>query len=153
MDLLTLASFNAAYAEAIDSDALEAWPGFFTPACHYAITTLENRRAGLAAGIMYADSRNMLEDRVAALRRANIYERHTYRHIVGLPVLAKADDPACTSRTPFLVVRIMASGETTIFATGSYEDRFAQVDGALLLASRVAVCDSRATDTLLALPL
>ena len=153
MDILTLASFNAAYAEAIDSDTLEAWPGFFTPACHYAITTLENRRAGLAAGIMYADSRNMLEDRVAALRRANIYERHTYRHIIGLPVIGQAGDAVGACRTPFLVARIMASGETTIFATGIYEDRFAQVEGAQLLASRVVVCDSRATDTLLALPI
>lgn len=153
MDILTLAAFNAAYADAIDSDALEAWPTFFTPDCHYSITTLENRREGLAAGIVYADSRSMLEDRVAALRSANIYERHSYRHIVGLPMLGPWGGHLRSCRTPFLVVRVMASGETTIFATGTYEDGFVQVDGAPLLASRVVVCDSQATDTLLALPI
>ncbi|MCC2677290.1 MAG: terephthalate 1,2-dioxygenase, partial [Ramlibacter sp.] len=34
-----------------------------------------------------------------------------------------------------------------------YRDRFARVGGKLLLAERVAVCDSTVTDTLLALPL
>ena len=29
IDLLALCAFNAAYADAIDSDALERWPGFF----------------------------------------------------------------------------------------------------------------------------
>ena len=32
-------------------------------------------------------SRAMLTDRVAALREANIYERQSYRHIVGMPAL------------------------------------------------------------------
>jgi 3-phenylpropionate/cinnamic acid dioxygenase small subunit len=36
---------------------------------------------------IYADSRAMLRDRVTAPRTANIYERQSYRHIVGLPVL------------------------------------------------------------------
>ncbi|RYF33141.1 MAG: terephthalate 1,2-dioxygenase, partial [Comamonadaceae bacterium] len=30
IDLLQLCAFNAAYAQAIDTDALEQWPGFFT---------------------------------------------------------------------------------------------------------------------------
>jgi 3-phenylpropionate/cinnamic acid dioxygenase small subunit len=38
-------------------------------------------RRGYGAGIIYADSRAMLRDRVTALRTANIYERQSYRHI------------------------------------------------------------------------
>ena len=38
-------------------------------------------------------------------------------------------------------------------ATGEYRDRFVRSQGRLLLAERVAVCDSTVTDTLLALPL
>ena len=153
IDLLALCAFNAAYAHAIDSDALEQWPDFFTEDCHYRITHVENEREGLAAGIVYADSRAMLEDRIAALREANIYERQRYRHLLGVPLIEQSSADGAEARTPFLVARIMATGQTEVFATGVYEDRFVLQDGQLRLQSRVAVCDSTVTDTLLALPL
>lgn len=153
IDLLALCAFNAAYAHAIDSDALEQWPAFFTADCHYRITHVENEQEGLAAGIVYADSRAMLEDRIAALREANIYERQRYRHLLGIPLLESAEAGVALARTPFIVVRIMATGQTEVFATGEYSDRFVQQDGKLLLAERVAICDSTVTDTLMALPL
>jgi anthranilate 1,2-dioxygenase small subunit/terephthalate 1,2-dioxygenase oxygenase component beta subunit len=152
-DLIELCTFNAAYADAIDGDALESWPGFFTERCHYRITHVENHREGLPAGIVYADSRAMLEDRVAALREANIYERHRYRHLLGMPYITLCGQAAIEARTPFMVARIMATGQTELFATGAYHDRFVREGGRLLLAERVAVCDSTVTDTLLALPL
>ena len=154
MDLLSLCAFNAAYADAIDSDRLEAWPAFFTADCEYRITHADNERDGLPAGIVWADSRAMLEDRIAALREANIYERQRYRHLLGMPLLRdRDDDAALRADTPFVVVRIMATGESDVFASGVYRDRFVEHDGRLLLAARVAVCDSSVTDTLLALPL
>ena len=153
IDLLTLAAFNARYAHAIDSNALEAWPAFFTQDCHYRITHVENEQEGLAAGIIYADSRAMLEDRIAALREANIYERQRYRHLLGMPMMESADDMTAPARTPFVVVRIRATGQSEVFATGEYRDRFVRCADQLLLAERVAVCDSTVTDTLMALPL
>ena len=152
-DLLSLCGFNAAYANAIDSDALEQWPAFFAEKCMYRITNVENEKEGLPAGIVYADSRAMLEDRIAALREANIYERQRYRHLLGVPLVESANADGAVARTPFLVARIMATGETALFASGEYRDRFTVQGGKLLLAERVAVCDSTVTDTLLALPL
>jgi len=153
VDVLSLCAFNAAYAQAIDSDSLEQWPSFFTERCRYRITNAENEKEGLPAGIVYADSRAMLQDRIAALREANIYERQRYRHLLGVPLIEGADECSARARTPFLVARIMATGETVLFASGEYRDRVERVDGRLLLAERVAVCDSTVTDTLLALPL
>ncbi len=153
IDLLALCAFNAAYAHAIDSDALEQWPGFFTQDCHYRVTHVENEHDGLAAGIIYADSRAMLEDRIAALREANIYERQRYRHLLGVPLLESANADAAQAQTPFIVVRIMATGQTEMFATGVYRDRFVKQDWKLLLAERIATCDSTVTDTLMDLPL
>ncbi len=113
--LLRLAELNAAYAAAIDQDRLDAWPDFFTDDCLYKITSAENHNRGYEAGIIYADTRAMLRDRVAAIRTANIYERQAYRHIVGLPVLGPT---GATAETPFLVARIMRDGRTDLFATG-----------------------------------
>lgn len=153
VDLLAVCAFNARYADVIDSDALERWPDFFTERCEYRITHVENEAEGLPAGIVWADSRAMLQDRVAALREANIYERHRYRHVLGVPLVTEAGPAAAAARTPFMVARIMATGESQLFATGVYVDRFVREGGELLLASRVVVCDSTVTDTLLALPL
>jgi anthranilate 1,2-dioxygenase small subunit/terephthalate 1,2-dioxygenase oxygenase component beta subunit len=47
----------------------------------------------------------------------------------------------------------MATGQSEVFASGEYRDHFVQQDGQLLLAERVAICDSTVTDTLMALPL
>ena len=153
IDLLSIMAFHAAYAQSIDSDQLESWPEFFTADSLYRITHIENEQENLPAGIVWADSRAMLEDRVAALREANIYESQRYRHLIGIPQLLSASAISAEASTPFMVARIMATGETQLFATGLYLDRFVKVNDRLLLAERVAVCDSTVTDTLMALPL
>jgi 3-phenylpropionate/cinnamic acid dioxygenase small subunit len=144
---------NADYARAIDDDRLEDWPGFFADPCLYRITSADNHRRGMEAGLIFADSQGMLRDRVAALREANIYERHGYRHIVGLPALLGEADGAARAETPFLVVRTMRDGRMDLFATGRYLDVLAEAGGALRFRERVVVCDSSRFDTLLALPL
>jgi 3-phenylpropionate/cinnamic acid dioxygenase small subunit len=113
-DLLPrVAALCAEYARAIDDDRLEEWPDFFASPCLYKITSAENHRLGLPAGLIYADSRGMLTDRVTALREANIYERQGYRHLVGLPAILGETDDGVRADTPFLVVRIMATGRWT----------------------------------------
>jgi 3-phenylpropionate/cinnamic acid dioxygenase small subunit len=149
--LFRLAALNTAYANCIDADRLEEWPNFFLESCLYKITTADNHRRGYAAGLVYADSRAMLIDRVAALREANIYERQSYRHIVGLPSLQSGQE--ITAETPFLVVRTMRDGRMDLFAAGLYLDRVRHDAGNLRFAERIVVCDSSRIDTLLAIPL
>src|SRR5262249_19073215 len=127
--LFRVSTLNTEYATCIDADRLEDWPGLFTEQCIYKITTADNHRRGYAAGIVYADSRAMLQDRVAALREANIYERQTYRHIIGMPALRPDDD--ISSETPFLVVRTMRDGRMDLFAAGVYLDRVREDGGRL----------------------
>ena len=144
---------NADYARAIDDDRLEDWPAFFTDECAYKITSADNHRRGLELGVVYADSNGMLRDRVAALREANIYERQSYRHLVGLPAIVGTEGEVTRAETPFLVVRIMRDGTMDIFATGRYLDALVDDGGALRLRERIVVCDSCRIDTLLAIPL
>src|SRR5262249_13582616 len=82
---------QTAYARCIDSGDLEAGPDFFENACIYKITTADTHRQGLEAGLVFANSRAMLVDRITSLREANIYERHSYRHILGQPWIVAED--------------------------------------------------------------
>jgi 3-phenylpropionate/cinnamic acid dioxygenase small subunit len=149
--MLFVASLNSRYAEVIDADRLEEWPDFFVEHCLYKITSADNLRAGHEAGIVYADSRAMLVDRVVALRKANIYERQSYRHIIAMPVILSETDGEIRAETPFIVIRTMRDGRMNLFATGVYRDcintetrRFRE---------RIVVCDSSRFDTLVAIPL
>ena len=67
-----LALLNDRYARCIDEDQLEEWPDFFTQQCLYKITNADNFRRKLEAGLIYANTRGMLQDRVASLRKANV---------------------------------------------------------------------------------
>ena len=148
-----IADFQAAYIRCIDTDQLEAWPEFFVSDCLYSVTTLENHRQGLPAGLIWANSQAMLRDRVSALRHANIYERQSYRHIIGQTSIVSGTEDALRTETPFMVARIMHDGTTDLYSTGVYHDEFAHGGSPLRLRRRIVVCDSSRIDTLLALPL
>jgi 3-phenylpropionate/cinnamic acid dioxygenase small subunit len=152
--LFRLSALNSEYASCIDADRLEEWPELFLERCVYKITSADNHRRGYQAGIVFADSRGMLIDRVASLREANIYERQSYRHIIGMPALRPGDADEITAETPFLVVRTMRDGRMDLFAAGVYLDHVRDdSDGRLRFAQRLVVCDSSRFDTLLAIPL
>jgi anthranilate 1,2-dioxygenase small subunit len=142
-----------AYVRCIDSGNLGAWPDFFEENCIYKITTADNHAQGLEAGIIFANSRGMLLDRVASLREANIYERHVYRHFLGQPWIISQGAGEARSETSFFVARIMRDGTTDVYATGQYVDTYALNDAMPKLRERIVVCDSSRFDTLLALPL
>jgi 3-phenylpropionate/cinnamic acid dioxygenase small subunit len=145
--------FHASYVRCIDTDNLEDWPAHFTSQCHYRVTNADNERDGLPAGLMFATSRAMLEDRVSALRHANIYERQRYRHVVGQVSILESRLQQVECETPFIVARIVQSDETSLFATGVYRDIFELGGERLLLRQRIVICDSSRIDTLLAIPL
>jgi anthranilate 1,2-dioxygenase small subunit len=149
----TIARAQTDYARCIDDDRLEAWPEFFSEKCIYKITTAANLREGLEAGIIFANSRDMLRDRVSALREANIYERQCYRHILGQPCILSDDGTEVRSETSFLVMRTVQDGDSDIYATGRYLDVYAINDDIAKLNERIVVCDSSRINTLLAIPL
>jgi len=150
---LKIQDLNARYAQAIDDNKLEAWPDFFTEDGRYRVTTAENVERSLPLGMIYATSRAMLRDRVRALREANIYESQRYRHVLGAPRITVVEGAQIAARTPFMVARVMHTGDTMLFATGCYEDRVV-IDGEVThFAAKTVILDSRQVDTLLAIPL
>lgn len=153
MDTARLVDLNATYARVIDNGQFEEWPTLFHDPCLYKVTTADNVARGLEAGLIYASSRGMLEDRISSLRNVNIYERQRYRHIVGLPVVLSQANGAADVETPFLIVRIMRDGTMDVFATGCYRDKVKpDSSGALRFSERVVICDGSRFDTLVAIP-
>ncbi len=150
---LEIEQLYTAYAHCLDDDRLEEWPEFFTEDCAYRVTSAENYEAGLPLGIIYATSKNMLVDRVMALRRANIYEPQRYRHLISAMQIATAEGNALDAVANFLVVRTMQDGAMTLFAAGRYIDRIVRTDLGWKFAGKQVILDSRQIDTLLALPL
>lgn len=142
---------HAQYVHALDSDNLEAWPGFFTENGRYRIATAENEERGLPLPVLSAEGRGMMRDRIQSLRHANIYEPQRYRHLISSILVEKVSAGEARSTANFIVIRVMQDGASILFATGRYVDRIALPD--MKYDERVVICDSRRFDTLLAIPL
>jgi anthranilate 1,2-dioxygenase small subunit len=149
---LAVENLLARYAHALDDDRLEDWPEFFVENGCYRITTAENFSRGMPLPIIYADSRAMLRDRVSALRHANIYEAQRYRHIVSSVLVEREEASVVRATSNFQVVRVMHTGESTLFASGRYLDRI-RVGERPQFEQKIVVLDSRSVDTLLAIPI
>jgi len=153
MRRLELEQLYTDYVHCLDADQLEHWPDFFTEDCFYRVTSAENYEAGMPLGLIHATSRNMLKDRISALREANIYEPQRYRHLVSSIKIVEEHGETVDLAANFLVVRTMQEGDMTLFGAGRYLDRVRLIDGAWKFARKDVVLDSRQIDTLLAIPL
>ena len=145
---------TADYIGCIDDDALEQWPAFFTADGLYRIVSRDNYARGLPASFVYCRGQGMMQDRIAALRRANIYEPHVYRHMVSGTRLMQAEPGGgWRCRTNFQVIRTMHTGEMLLFAVGYFDDVLVEREGTLLFHEKTVVCDTSRIDTLLVIPL
>ena len=150
---LELEQLYTDYVHCLDADELERWPEFFTEDCFYRVTSAENFETGLPLGLIHATSRNMLKDRVSALREANIYEPQRYRHLVSSIKIIEDRGETLDLMANFLVVRTMQEGDMTLFAAGRYVDRVVRAGADWKFARKEVVLDSRQIDTLLAIPI
>jgi anthranilate 1,2-dioxygenase small subunit len=150
---LELEALYTDYVHCLDADELEHWPDFFTEDCFYRVTSAENYEAGMPLGLIHATSRNMLKDRVSALREANIYEPQRYRHLISSIKIVDDREDTLDLTANFLVVRTMQEGDMTIFAAGRYLDQIQRQGDVWRFARKTVVLDSRQIDTLLAIPI
>jgi anthranilate 1,2-dioxygenase small subunit len=143
----------ARYNHAIDNDALEDWPGFFTENGQYLVTTRDNYLKGRPIGLMYCDGTRMMQDRIVGLRQAIVFEPHVYRHIVGSLLIAAKPDGCYSVESNFHVLRTGADGTMITYGCGRYLDGIVRQDGKMYFHSRTVVLDSSRIDTLLVMPL
>lgn len=141
------------YVQTIDDDRLEEWPDFFVEDCEYQIIPRENTDLGLAAAIIYCDSKGMLHDRIVALRKANIYPEHYSRHIVSNMRVTADKDGVIYAEGNYLVLQTRMDGDTKIYNAGKYLDEIVRVDGELKYRKKTCVFDTHRIQTLLVTPI
>ena len=152
-DRFALYDLYAAYGALIDAGDFDAWLGLFAESCTYHILPRENYERGLPAGLVYCDSRAVLEDRIRALREANKYNIHTDRHLIGLPHVTGSEGEVTLVEAAFAVYQTDQEGETRLFATGLYRDRIVSEAGGPKFRDKLVLLDTFAVPSLLATPL
>jgi len=143
----------ARYIRAIDDDRLEEWPAFFAEDCRYKIISAENYDQGLPLGVIDADSRAMLDDRVASIREANIFEDHRYKHFISGVQVESVEGGVASVVANYQAVRIDIRGNAMLFSVGRYRDRILIDREPPIFQERLVIFDNERVDTLLALPL
>ena len=140
------------YVSVIDADRLEEWPNFFTEDCVYEIIPKENADLGLPMGIMHCFCRAMLRDRITSLRKANVFEPHTYRHMTSGLELTPVDADSVDMQSNYVVVQTLTDGESRIYQAGRYFDRVVHSAEGWLYQRKRAVYDTSRVQTLLVTP-
>lgn len=138
-----LEDLYARYAEALDDGPLEDWPACFTEQCLYLIIPRENYQRGLPLAIMRCESRDMLHDRVTAVRETMMYEpRYLRHHVTNLRVIQAGSDEV-EAVANFSVIEVLPEELPRILMAGRYRDRLRrEADGAWRFSERLCIFDS-----------
>jgi anthranilate 1,2-dioxygenase small subunit len=152
-DRAALFDLYANYGGLIDAAEWASWLELFAGECRYSIVPRENFDRGLPAGLVYCDSRAVLEDRIMALQEANKYNIHWDRHLIGLPRVTVGEGGDIAVEASFAVYQTDQEGESRLFATGLYRDRVVDEDGRLRFRDKLVLLDTFAVPSLLSTPL
>jgi anthranilate 1,2-dioxygenase small subunit len=140
------------YVSIIDCDRLERWPDLFTEDGVYEIVPKENADLGLPVGIMHCFGRPMLRDRVVSLRKANVFEPHTYRHMTSGLEFTLVDGNLVDMESNYVVIQTLTNGESRVYQAGRYFDRVERTAQGWRYQRKRAVYDTSRVQTLLATP-
>jgi anthranilate 1,2-dioxygenase small subunit len=140
------------YISVIDSDRLEEWPNLFTENGIYEIVPKENVDQGLAIGIMHCFGRPMMRDRIVSLRKANVFEPHTYRHMTSGLQFIQINVDTVEMQSNYVVVQTLTDGESRLYQAGRYQDRVVRTPDGWRYERKRAIYDSSRVQTLLVTP-
>src|SRR5271165_2519563 len=130
---MRLADLYCAYADALDDGALESWPDFFTADCLYKVVPRENFEQNLPISLIYCESRDMLFDRVVAIREATLFVPRLIRHLVGNIRVREIGHNGLRLTANFALLQTMTDRPSELFLCGRYNDRVVEDGDALRL--------------------
>ncbi len=148
-----LADLYCAYDNVLNEGELERWPELFADACIYKVIPRENVEQDLPVAVMYCESRDMLADRVVALRETALFAPRIARRITtSICVRAIEHDDLCLTAS-FAVFQTMPDQPSELFLCGSCRDRVVDAGGTLRFVERMFIYNSTIVPTSLVYPL
>jgi salicylate 5-hydroxylase small subunit len=141
-DYFELTQIYANYASAVSSGEWDLWPEFFTDDCIYRLQPRENFDRGFPLATLSFESKGMLKDRVYGIRETLFHDPYYQRHVVGAPVVRKAEADRFECEANYAVFRTKLSELSSVFNVGRYIDVVVRTEHGLKFASRLVVYDS-----------
>ncbi|OUM00852.1 aromatic-ring-hydroxylating dioxygenase subunit beta [Variovorax sp. JS1663] len=141
-DYFELSQLYANYASAVSSGDWEKWPEFFTDDCTYRLQPRENFERGFPLATLSFESKGMLRDRVYGIRETLFHDPYYQRHVVGAPVVKKAESDRFECEANYAVFRTKLSELSTVFNVGRYIDVIVRTEAGLKFSSRQVIYDS-----------
>lgn len=147
-----LADLYCAYGDALDEGELERWPDFFTEHCLYKVMPRDNFEQGLPIALIYCESRDMLVDRVVALRETALFTPRIMRHLTSNIRLRAIGPEGLRLSANFALYQTMVDQPSELFLCGRYQDQVVEEGGSLRFAERICLYDSTIVPTSLVYP-
>lgn len=141
-DYFELTQLYARYAQAVSSGQWELWPEFFTEDCSYRLQPRENHERGFPLATLSFESKGMLKDRVYGIRETLSHDPYYQRHVVGTPLVLKAEADRFECEANYAVFRTKLSELSSVFNVGRYIDVVVRTPEGLKFASRQVIYDS-----------
>ena len=141
-DYFELTQLYARYAQAVSSGEWELWPEFFTEDCSYRLQPRENHERGFPLATLSFESKGMLKDRVYGIRETLFHDPYYQRHVVGTPLVLKAEADRFECEASYAVFRTKLSELSSVFSVGRYIDVVVRTAEGLKFASRQVIYDS-----------
>ena len=139
---MALQTLYADYAAAVDSGQWDLWPEFFTDPCVYKLVPRENHERGLPLATLAFTSQGMLKDRVYGISQTIYHDPYYQRHVVGAPLVRKAQGDRFECEANYAVFRTKFSELSTVFNVGRSIDVIVRTSEGLKFESRLMVYDS-----------
>jgi anthranilate 1,2-dioxygenase small subunit len=147
-----LRDFYEEYAVCLDEDELERWPDFFTEDCSYRVTTGENYDQKLPYGLIYCINKNMLKDRLMALRQTTMFEPRSLRHFISALRVRQVDGDTIQAQANFAILESLSDREPVINMVGRYIDTIVRTPDGFLFKDRDCIADNYRIRTSLIIP-
>jgi salicylate 5-hydroxylase small subunit len=141
-DWLALTQLYADYASAVDSGPFDSWPEFFTDDCVYRLQPRENHERGFPLATLSFTSKGMLKDRVYGIQETLFHDPYYQRHVVGTPVVRRAEAARFECEANYAVFRTKLSDASTVFNVGRTLDVVVRPPQGLKFAVRECIYDS-----------
>ena len=141
------------YAQCLDEDRLEEWPEFFSEKAVYKIISRVNVERNYQLATIMCDSRDMMKDRVIAIRNASVFSQRYLRHLVTNVRVAGQEGDAWLVKSNYVVLQTLQNEETKVFNAGQYVDKIVFDNGRPKFQEKLVIYDTIQIPGLLVIPI